>query len=195
MRALRSILDLLFPPRDSEALVNAATSEDFGALARPRAHDMNIVSLLPYRAPLVRACVREAKFRDSEKACWLLAKVLADYLSDEGVSPIFVPVPLSAERMKERGYNQAERILRKADVSVEAGLLIRTRDTLPQTSLPRNERPENVRDAFSLLREPDPAHTYIVFDDVLTTGSTLRSALTAFRASGAARVSGLALAH
>ena len=195
MRVLRSILDFLFPPRDNEALVNAATLQDLGALARPRTHDTGIISLLPYRASLVRACVKEAKFRDSEKACLLLAKVLVDYLSEEGSSPVFVPVPLSAERMRERGYNQAERILRNAGVPLETNLLIRTRDTLPQTSLPRHERPENVRDAFALARGPNPAHTYIVFDDVLTTGSTLKSALSAFRAAGALDATGFALAH
>ena len=207
MKLLRAILDLLFPPRDTEALVNEATSESLGALARVRTHEDRTVSLLPYRAPLVKACVTEAKFRDSENAQKLLAAILAEHLwsfvedlqSYERRTVVLVPVPLSEARRKERGYNQTERIGRRAlaglaDVTLDTRILTRTRDTLPQTSLGGRARRENLKGAFSAMH-PDASHTYIVFDDVRTTGTTLTEAMRALGNAGATRVYGISLAH
>ena len=199
MKVLRAFLDFLFPPRDTQALVADATHETLGALARVSVIAPNAVSLLPYRTHLVRAMILEAKFRDNEHAQRLLAKVLADYLQDDASldSLVLVPVPLSDTRLKERGYNQCERIARlmKAGIEIDTGLLVRTRDTLPQTSLKRTARRENLQGAFMLARAPDPSYTYIVFDDVYTTGATLMSAMNVFKEAGISRVSGLSLAH
>ena len=208
MRLLVAILDLLFPPRDHEALVRAASAASLGAHLRTRAHEDGSISLLPYRAPLVRACIIEAKFRDNGRAQELLASALASYLFErqaedavfEAQSLVLVPIPLSAARERERGYNQAERIARRAlrdlpAISLKQDLLRRTRDTLPQTSLGGRKRRENVAGAFSAARDLDPAHTYIVFDDVRTTGATLAAATDALRAAGAARIYALSLAH
>lgn len=208
MRLLAAILDLLFPPRDHEALVRAASAASLGTHAQARLHEDGSISLLPYRAPLVKACIIEAKFRDNERAQELLASVLKSYLSErqaedalfEAQSLVLVPVPLSAARERERGYNQAERIARRAlrelpDITLTQDLLRRTRDTLPQTSLGGQKRRENVAGAFQATRNLDPAHTYIVFDDVRTTGATLAAATAALRSAGAARICALSLAH
>ncbi|HEY0948285.1 MAG TPA: hypothetical protein VGE53_02255 [Candidatus Paceibacterota bacterium] len=207
MKLLRAILDLLFPPRDAEALVNGATQESLGALVRVRTHDDGTVSLLPYRAPQVKACITETKFRDSENAQTLLASVLREYVaaleedleSFEAQTIVVVPVPLSEARRKERGYNQTERIATKAlsglaDTTLNTKILVRTRDTLPQTSLGGRERRENLKDAFE-ASIPDATHTYIVFDDVRTTGTTLSEAVQALKNAGALKVYGLSLAH
>jgi ComF family protein len=208
MKLFRMLLDILFPPRSDEALVQEATHASLGIHAHARAIGARTAALLPYRARLVRACVLEAKFRDSERAQRLLASVLADYLSEWSAdhepfteaSVVLVPVPLSRERRRERGYNQAERVARKAAermpaVAVDLELLVRTRDTLPQTSLDGAARRKNMQDAFQAVGTPDPGHTYIVFDDVLTTGTTLKAAMEALESAGARRVYGLALAY
>lgn len=201
MLFLRLLLDFLFPPRDSEALVAHATHETLGALARVSSITPHTVSLLPYRTPLVRATILEAKFRDNEHAQKLLAKILADYMhavqEDFEAQIVLIPIPLSKNRLKERGYNQCERIARftGTNVRIDTELLVRTRDTLPQTSLKRGARQENLRGAFSLSSTPEPSYTYIVFDDVYTTGATLAAAMDAFREAEIESVSGLSLAH
>lgn len=208
MWLLRAILDLLFPLGSRAALVAEATEETLGLLVRPMLVEHDVVALMPYRAPLARALILEAKFKDSERAQHLLAGALADYLNEwsAGETPftegalVLVPLPLSRERQRERGYNQAERIARGAatrlpDVYLDTDILVRTRDTLPQTSLGREARRQNLTDAFAAAQAPDPAHTYIVFDDVITTGTTLEAAISALRAAGASRVLGVALAH
>ena len=208
MRVLRLVLDLLFPLSDRATLIEDATLQSLGQYARPSVIAENIVALLPYRKPLVRACITAAKFKDNEKARTLLAGVLSDYLNEWSAtqtihtdeSLVLVPVPLSSARLKERGYNQVERVARLATkklpyVFLDTDLLIRTRDTLPQTALGGFERRRNVAGAFSLSELPDPRYTYIVLDDVATTGSTLRAAMEAFQLRDSPRVLGIALAH
>jgi len=208
MSLLPLLLDFLFPPRDAQALVAGSSIEALGSHARARVIERNTVALLPYRVPLVKACIKEAKFNDHEKAQVLLAHILADYLKsliEEGrvlgtSLYVLVPIPLSRERYRERGYNQTERIARKAvthieHVEVSATVLSRTRHTLPQTSLGRLARTKNMQDAFRVKGVVDPSYTYIVLDDVRTTGATLRSAVDAMHSAGATQVVGLSLAH
>lgn len=208
MWILRAILDLLFPQSRNASRVTDASPEALGFLVRPEHIGNDIVALIPYRTPLARACIVEAKFKDNERAHDLLAGVLADYLNEWSADEtpftpgalVLVPVPLSKMRLKERGYNQVERIARKAaaklpDVYLDTDLLIRTRDTLPQTTLSGRARRQNLKGAFASSTSPDSEHTYIVFDDVVTTGATLSNALQALRDAGASRVLGLALAH
>lgn len=208
MRVLRLVLDLLFPLSDRATLVEDATLESIGQYARPVCITENIVALLPYRKPLVRACITAAKFKDNEKAQVLLAGVLIDYLNEWSASNcvldesplVLVPVPLSSERRKERGYNQVERIARHAAknlsyVYLDTDLLVRTRDTLPQTTLSGTQRRANVAGAFGVSYPPDRSHTYIVLDDVTTTGSTLTAAIEALESAGSTTVLGITLAH
>src|SRR3989344_1197134 len=85
------------------------------------------------------------------------------------LAPRLVPVPLSRERQKERGFNQIEevarRVARELDIAVHAALLERTRDTVSQVSLPRERREENMRGAFIVSpeleerRRINPSHT------------------------------------
>jgi ComF family protein len=201
MRLLRVLFDLVFPERAAQALVSEATPEILGTLVQPVHVQPDTVALLPYRAPLVRACITETKFSDSQKAAALLAGVLTEYLKTlKAEAIVLVPVPLSKKRMKERGYNQVERVARLALPSLERAelvtdLLVRVRDTLPQTSLAGTARRDNLKGAFAVTGSFDPHHTYIVLDDVLTTGSTMQAVLGTLREAGMYSASGLSLAH
>jgi len=115
---------------------------------------------------------------------------------DAGPAPQWVvPVPLSEARLRERGYNQAWEVARRAarrlGCTADAGLLLRIRDTPHQLALPPGERAGNVRGAFAVeprrlgdVRE----RTIAVVDDVMTTGSTLAEIARVLRQAGAARV-------
>lgn len=194
-------LDLVLPPTDTARIVREAREEKLGALLSPQLVAPDVIALLPYRHSLVRALVIEAKFHRNERAYALLGAVLADYLEamqeEEApfgeVAPILVPIPLGVGRRRERGYNQIEEILRAAGLPYQP-LLQRVRETLPQTTLPRAERLRNMEGAFA-ADQLDAAHTYIVLDDVTTTGATLAAAADALRAAGATTVQALALAH
>ena len=208
------LFDLLFPPRVDEATLRAISADEFLALMVPRlvpATRPGAVRLLPFDNAAVRAAIHEAKYHGSERAFTFLSLALADYLLDaDDVRPrrsnmYLVPVPLGKRRRKERGYNQAEEIARRAlrglaaegacPFALEPNLLIRTRETPSQVSLPREAREENMRGAFGAAHSADPAYTYIVIDDVITTGATLQAAVDALRSAGAEHIIPLALAH
>ncbi|MDD2657500.1 MAG: phosphoribosyltransferase family protein [Candidatus Pacebacteria bacterium] len=200
--------DFLFPPRADERIVRDVSVDDMLALEVPRlvpATRPLTVGLLPFSSTSVRSAIHEAKYHGSEHAFTLLSSALADYLRDcDDVGPrrsyiSLVPVPLGRERRKERGFNQvqeiAQRAARELDIRVDATLLVRVRETVSQVSLPREAREENMRGAFSAAHPADPAHTYIVIDDVITTGATLQAAVDALKEAGAEHIIPLALAY
>jgi ComF family protein len=107
-----------------------------------------------------------------------------------------IPVPLSAKRLKERGFNQSERLASalatRWQVPVLDDALSRTRHTETQTRLTPGERLRNVNGAFrvrdsarNLLRG---AHVVVV-DDVVTTAATLNACAEALCHGGARIVS------
>lgn len=117
-----------------------------------------------------------------------------------------VPVPLSRARIRERGYNQSERLacgLSPAwKIPVWSDVLRRTRATVSQTELTPDERKRNVAGAFEVAPEKEQqirgAHLVII-DDVMTTAATLNACAAALYGAGARTISyvtfGRARAH
>lgn len=209
---MRHWLDFLFPPRVDEVALREVSTDVFLSLIDARLvpeTTPNTVALLPFTDARVRAAMHEAKYHGDARALALLAGALTEYLRDADdvgrrTSYIrLVPVPLGKERLKERGFNQVAEVTRRALHSLGEGwggavdptLLIRTRETASQVSLPRRAREENMRGAFRAAHAADPAYTYIVIDDVMTTGATLQAAIDALKEAGAEHLIPLALAH
>ena len=103
-----------------------------------------------------------------------------------------VPVPLSAGRRRERGYNQSERLAAalgaRLGVAVWDDVVARARDTPSQTRLTPEQRLSNVSGAFRAVAGDDArlsgAHLVLV-DDVVTTSATLNACAAALFAAGA----------
>ena len=112
---------------------------------------------------------------------------------------IVVAMPLSVQRLAERGFNQALLLARAlAAPKTEARLLLRVRHTAAQAALDRQERLGNVQGAFAV----DPLRAsqlrgkrVVVIDDVMTSGASLYTAAEVLRQAGAARVTALVLAR
>jgi len=117
-----------------------------------------------------------------------------------------VPVPLAPRRLAQRGYNQsahlAARLAQRWRHPV-LDLLVRTRETASQTALTPAARLANVAGAFEVRNAelgtrntpgsfgstfPLPRSTFILVDDVFTTGATLAAAAGALEAAGARSV-------
>ena len=137
------------------------------------------------------------KFRDQPELATLLADVLADVLAQSNPPPVdlVLPVPLSASRLAERGYNQAwelaRRVAARRRLPADAGLLLRLRDTPHQVGLSRSERTRNLLDAMWVepaARARLAGRQLALVDDVLTTGGTAVAATRALLAAGAAGV-------
>jgi len=133
------------------------------------------------------ALVHALKFRGELALAPLLAGLLAEKLRGERVDHV-VAVPLSAARLRQRGYNQAVEIARhlRKDV-LELALCERTRDAPPQMELPYAERQRNVRGAFRCTRALIGARVAVV-DDVMTTGATLDEMARTLKRAGAVHV-------
>jgi len=115
---------------------------------------------------------------------------------------VLVPVPLHPRKERERGYNQAA-LLATALAQVTGGgarvelVLRRTADTATQTAFDRRTRMANLKNAFALARGAtlNPAHHYILVDDVFTTGSTLNSCARMLRRAGALNLDVVTFGH
>jgi len=110
-----------------------------------------------------------------------------------------LPMPLSAQRLRERGYNQTQLLAQALEpAKLRSTVLLRVKNTAPQSSLPRTERLAAVRGAYAL--EPALAHTLqgkrvVLLDDVMTTGASLHEAARVLRRAGAAHITALVLAR
>ena len=108
-------------------------------------------------------------------------------------------MPLSAERLRARGFNQALGLARCLDPhKVQAQLLLRVRDTTAQNLLTRAERQRNVRDAFAVepLRSGElPGRRIMLVDDVMTSGASLHAAARTLRAAGAQHITAVVVAR
>ena len=93
-----------------------------------------------------------------------------------------IPIPIHKVRLNERGFNQciilSKGIAENCRVDVRTDVLIRRRNTSPQSSLDREKRLKNIIGAFGLeKREHLQGKKILVFDDVYTTGTTVREAV------------------
>ena len=155
-------------------------------LAEPPGYDATIAALV-YDFP-ADALVQALKFRGELALAPLLAELLRNRLPANDPVDRVVPVPLSAARLRARGYNQAVEIARHiAPAKLDIGLCARQRDGAPQMQLPWAERQRNVRGAFECRRALLGARVAVV-DDVMTTGATLDEIARTLKRAGADRV-------
>lgn len=214
-KLLGALLDLLYPPKcpfcrsvlDRNAEGACPLCEDrlpHTAPARGKRleNGMLCLSALRYEGA-VREAVHRYKFDGLSGYGVPFGKRMARCLREERDAAAFTVtwVPLSEERLKQRGYDQA-RLLAQA-LTEELGLepplplLRKRRNTAAQSSLTGEEaRRANIKGAYEVL---DPAlvrgaHILLV-DDVVTTGATLTACAGVLRRAGAAEVSAITLAR
>jgi ComF family protein len=110
-----------------------------------------------------------------------------------------LPMPLSPVRLQMRGFNQACLLARAlGSAKVHSDVLLRVKETAPQSSLPRKERLLHVRGAYAV--EPQLAaglqgKRIVLVDDVMTTGASLHAAAEVLRRHGAAHITALVFAR
>lgn len=130
-----------------------------------------------------------------------LAGYLIHYLEAHPVAfDCLVPAPLHPARQAERGYNQSELLARETSaacgIPLRTDLIQRIRHTPPQVHLNREERQENMRDAFAPRADVRlQGETVLLLDDVCTTGATLQASAEALKAAGAGDIWALTVAR
>lgn len=152
---------------------------------------------------VLRALIHDLKYRGMSRIGDALGRELGKILLENSprAPHALLPVPLHPSKIRERGYNQSDAIARGiasvTGFSVDAGILRRGRWTPSQTTLSVERRRENVRGAFTIhpgRREDVSGKHFMLVDDILTTGATLRSCAEVLHAAGAAGIGCCALA-
>jgi competence protein ComFC len=212
-----TIFDLIFPRRENDAAIADISAEDFYEKI-PRWHGEiypNMRAIFHYQNPTAKAMIKELKSSKSKHAAEIAAYALANHLrKNKIIDAIIVPMPISKKRRKKRGYNQCELIAKFFTLEIlarekvakeenqETHFEIRT-DILEKpvdtAKLALENRAGRLKANEGVFRAPCTiSHLekrIIIIDDVVTTGSTMRSAIDTLRAAGAKNVSGVGIAH
>lgn len=161
-----------------------------------------IFSATSYQNPLVKKMILLFKYEPYIKNFALPLATLIIYhfaLIENRPSGVFMPVPISNKKLRERGYNQSA-VLAKIlsmyyQLPFSSNNLIKIKNTKSQADLGRKERQENVLDSFA-IKNPDLINGKTVFliDDVFTTGSTMQECAKVLKIAGASKIYGIVVA-
>lgn len=169
-------------------------------LRKPPAFDAALIPFL-YYPPCNRAVTR-LKFSGQLRWARWMGQLMADEfegnLSAESMPDLLLPVPLHANRLRERGFNQSREIgrelSRRLSLPLRPDLLVRLIDTPPQSGLDAAERRRNLCGAFAVCGDVAGQSVAIV-DDVVTTATTVELLAGLLKRAGARRVSVWAFAR
>jgi len=115
---------------------------------------------------------------------------------------IIIPIPLHPMRLWKRRYNQAallsHSLANRTNRNIDCNSLIRTRPTKSQVGLSETDRETNVKGAFQLRNKCNKQvknRSVLLIDDIITTGTTIKSAANCLLLNGASEVNVLCLAR
>ena len=147
-----------------------------------------------YENSAIRELIHALKFKRIEKASVILSSFLIKYarLANLNLENFFVvPMPISKQRFRERGFNQSELIAKKFAAAFSLPLkncLFRIKNSQPQSEIKSKElRMKNVSGCFQAENSVYNKNI-ILIDDVFTTGVTAREAVKTLRAAGASKI-------
>lgn len=153
-----------------------------------------------YYGGVLKELILRFKYKSNFTAGDILAEFLEDYITKNFnyKEYIITYIPLSKKSKKARGFNQCEYIARKIarDLCIEASeVLIKGRETKEQKTLKKDERYENIKDAFKLKDGVNlEGCNIILIDDVTTTGATINEAYRLLKKSNVKEIKLLTLA-
>lgn len=158
------------------------------------------VSVFLYKRP-IDGFIRRLKFDNQKYLSVTLGNFIASEVVKMGVNfDYIIPAPMHSKRKKKRGYNQAELLCcalkDKLGLNVDCEILEKVRDTLNQARLSRQQRLENLENAFKVKdKNKIKGKTILLVDDVFTTGTTMNECSKTLLDAGAKEVYSITLAH
>jgi ComF family protein len=154
---------------------------------------------------VIRSAIMKLKYSYAKEMSKDLASLVTDKIKSTEITiaipkqSVLIPIPLHWHKKNYRGFNQSSEIASLISNALGTkfvnDLLIRKELKKSQTELKGNERKKNVRGVFSFNNNYDINGTnIIIFDDVYTTGSTIKEAGKVLKKNGAGLVWGLTIA-
>lgn len=199
------ILDFLFPKLCLECKkAGKYICDDCLEKVLDGSFDENNFAVFKYKG-VIRKAIISIKYKFATDIIDELIKVSIQRLKTKKYhNVLLVPVPLYWQRENWRGYNQAEVMGEK--LSLEMGwkflkdLLVRKSKTTPQASLKREERIKNLNNVFEInksykLNKDVLNSNIVIFDDVYTTGSTIKEVKNVLKDAGFKKIYSLTIAR
>lgn len=169
------------------------TVENLSGFAQRKIEGVEIYSAAVYRGVL-KDIIHKFKFNHKKQLVNVLADILNNYYKNceklkSYQNVVVVPVPTSKNNIKERGYNNVYEIARKfaslQRFKFNPNILLKTKNTIPQFKLRKNQRDKNVYGAFRVnIKEYTLGATILIVDDIITTGATLEEIIKTFKKEG-----------
>ncbi|HLD31077.1 MAG TPA: ComF family protein [Patescibacteria group bacterium] len=162
-----------------------------------------IIAPYSYDERIIKQGIHLFKYKFVEDVGEALGKIfvngLEKLIKKNDFEAIVIPVPLHKKRLLERGFNQAEILASSVgnffSWGVETKILSRSRFTVPQVGLPKEERMNNIKEAFAVLDKNKIFNKKIVLiDDVFTTGATMEECAKVLKEAGVGEIWGFTLA-
>jgi ComF family protein len=164
-----------------------------------------------YRIDAVRNLVHFLKYEDFPAISRPIGKIISQYLQQSAFRSLFsksqktmeiIPIPLHPLKLMRRGFNQSEDIAKilsaRTDWPINNKILRRVKNTKPQAGLSKKtDRIKNLSESFDVERDMKnyvAGKTFIVIDDVYTSGATMSEAIKTLKSNGAKKVAGFVFA-
>ncbi len=159
-----------------------------------------------YSNPPVKTLIRDLKYKSATKVAGTLSQIFCDNVGHvlknlKSKNAVIVPVPITPQRLRERGFNQSEilaaALSRHTGITLTNDILFKIKNTASQVAVAeRTLRLENLQGSFAV---PDPqkiaGKTVILVDDILTTGATIIECSRELKKAGAKNIIALVVAH
>ncbi len=134
--------------------------------------------------------IRGLKYHNQRDLAFYLAQFVSEYfekISDKKDYEV-IPVPIYPKREKKRKYNHmnlvGEEFCRITANTLNVDLIKRIKDTKPQYKLKRQERVQNLTNAFKVDKSKYNGKTLLLIDDICTTGSTFEEMINELEKNG-----------
>lgn len=147
----------------------------------------------------IRTMILEYKFKDKSYLYKFFSEIIVNNCNLKNKYDIILPVPIHKKRKLQRGYNQSELIAKdiakNIDIEYSNSVLQKIKNTLPQSSLNKSQRINNVLGVYNIIK-PQYINDkkIILMDDIYTTGSTVNECSKILKKNGAILVDVLTLA-
>ncbi|OGC34425.1 hypothetical protein A2311_00090 [candidate division WOR-1 bacterium RIFOXYB2_FULL_48_7] len=198
-------LDLIFPPNCEVCRTRhpAALCPDCYSQIKFMRPQMGVYSAAAYQG-VVKEAITRLKFHGRKRLAEPLGILFVRYLSqapDFSMKEIdcLAPVPLHPRRLRQRGFNQVELLAEVVSKYFEVPIiktLQRVKNTHPQFDLPKEQRKENIKNAFRVRHDQAVANKRVLLlDDIYTTGATIGESGRVLLEAGAKNVAVATLAR